>query len=149
MALKDTLRSDLTAALKARDSLTVTVLRSAIGAIQSAEKAGKIAVDFDDEAVVAVLREQLKLRKESAMSFAEVGRPERAQLELDEAKVLESYIPTPLSADELQRLVISVVRRYNSPTKREFGIIRAAVLAEAGGRAVGADVSAVLKNILT
>jgi uncharacterized protein YqeY len=148
MSLKDTLRSDVTTALKARDELVTTSLRSAIGAVQSAEKSGKTAVEFDDAAVLQVIQKQVKQRKESAQIYTDAGQHERAARELAEAAVLESYLPTPLDDQELNALVASVLDGFDSPTQSDFGSIMKAVKEVADGRADGGRIAKAVKAAL-
>jgi len=148
MTLKQTLQTDLTVALKARDELTVSTIRSVLGAVQSAEKGGKTPREFDDAAVLQVIRQQAKQRVESAAFYVTGNRPEQEARELAEAAVLEKYIPTQLSDEALETLVISVVRRFENVTPQQFGLVMKSVKAEVGDGATGQRISEVVKRIL-
>jgi uncharacterized protein YqeY len=148
MSLKDTLRTDATAALKARDELTTSTLRSVIGAVQSAEKGGKVAVEFTDEQVLQLIRKQVKQREESAPDYIKAGRPEGAERELAEASILKRYLPVELDDAELNALVATVVAGFEAPTQRDFGAIMKAVKTAADGKADGGRISRVVKVAL-
>lgn len=149
MSLKDTLRADVTVALKARDELTLTTLRSFISALESAEKGGKTAVVFDDQAVQKLLRTQIKQRKESAPDYIKAGRPEGAERELAEAAVLEGYLPTALDDEELESLVATVIAGFEeAPSSADFGSVMKQVVAAAEGRADGGRISKAVKSAL-
>lgn len=149
MSLKEKLREDVTVALKARDELQVATLRSVVGAIQSSEKAGKTAVEFDDQSVLQVLRKQVKQRKETAEIYQNAGEVERAERELAEASVLEAYIPAELNDADLEKLVTEAVGNFEQPTMRDFGAIMKSVVAAAAGRADGGRISKLVKATLS
>src|SRR5262249_29019338 len=103
--LKERLRDDLTAALKARDELTLATLRMALTAVHTEEVAGKQARELSDGEVVGVLTREAKKRREAAEAFAAAGRTELAERELAEGEVLAQYLPEPLTDAELADLV--------------------------------------------
>ena len=148
MSLKKTLHVDLTNALKARNELTVSVLRSVIGAVQSAEKAGKTAVEFNDEEVLNILRKQIKQRRESAQIYADAKQIERSEREENEARILDVYVPADLSDGELEMLVRRVVSTFENPDKGSFGAIMKAVVSEIAGRADGKRISEKVRSLL-
>jgi uncharacterized protein YqeY len=92
-AMKDKIRADLTAALKARDSLRAGTLRMVIAAISNAEVAGKEARELTDDDVIGVLTSESKKRREAAEAFDAGNRPELAEKERAEAAVLAEYLP--------------------------------------------------------
>src|ERR1700735_2297647 len=72
--LKDQLRSDLTAAMKARDTVRTRTLRMALTSVSTAEVAGKAARELDDEEILKVLAREAKRRREAAEAFEAAGR---------------------------------------------------------------------------
>ena len=103
--LKDSLQSDLTTAIKARDELTSATLRMVLTAVKSEEVAGKSARTLSDEEVITVLQREAKKRREAAEAFGGAGRAESADRERAELGVIERYLPTPLTEEELTTLV--------------------------------------------
>ena len=97
--LKARLRTDLTAAMKARDGLTTGTIRMALAAITNAEVSGTTAKELTDAEVAAVLGKEIRKRNEAAEAFAGAGRAEQAAKEQAEAAVLQAYLPTPLTDD--------------------------------------------------
>lgn len=148
MTLKETLKADLIAALKAHDKLRASVLRSVIGAVQSAEKSGKTPVEFDNDGVLQVIRKQIKQRSESAEIYRGAGYADRELQETEEMEVLLKYTPVNLTPDELEKVVIGVVRRFSEPTMKDFGQIMKAVVAEVDGKADGKAISEVVRSNL-
>ena len=96
-ALKDRLRTDLTAAMKARDEVRVRTLRMALTSITNEEVAGASARDLSDEEIVKVLTREARKRREAAEAFAAAGRDEQAAAERAEGEVLAGYLPAQLS----------------------------------------------------
>ncbi len=90
-AMKDRLRSDLTAAMKARDQVRVRTLRMALTSVTTEEVAGRSARELSDDEVIAVLTREAKRRREAAEAFAAAGREEQAAAERAEG---ECWTPT-------------------------------------------------------
>lgn len=147
--LKDTLKADLTVNLKARNELETTTLRSVLGAIQTQEKAGKTAVEFDDAQVEAVLAKELKKRRETAAEYARVNVPDRAARETAEADFIATYLPKGLTEDEVKAIVAETVADFDAPSMRDFGAIMKQVVAQVKGRADGKLVSELVKAQLS
>src|SRR5499427_5976533 len=104
-ALKDRLRSDLTAAMKARDEVTVRTLRMALTSVSKEEVAGASARELSDDEVITVLTREAKRRREAADAFAAAGRDEQAEAERAEGVILDGYLPAQLSDEELAAMV--------------------------------------------
>src|SRR6188472_2573224 len=94
--LKDRLRTDLTAAIKARDEVRSSTLRMVLTAVSTAEVSGKQSRELTDDDVVAVLTTEAKKRREAAEAFEDAGRTEMAAKERAEAEVLADYLPEQL-----------------------------------------------------
>ena len=107
--LKDTLQTDLTTAMKARDELRAATLRMVLTAVRGEEVAGKSARTLSDEEVVTVLQREAKKRREAAEAYDGAGRAEQAGRERAELGVVETYLPTPLTDEELTGLVDEAV----------------------------------------
>ena len=136
-----TIRTDLTAAMKARDRVTTRTLRSVIAAVQEAEVAGPSAASLDDAGVLKVIGTQVKRRVEAAEAFDEAGRGERAADERAEIAVLEGYLPAALSPEELDQLIEAVLERGGWSERSHMGPAMKAVNAEVAGRADGRTVA--------
>lgn len=152
VGLKDRLRADLTAAMKARDTTATGTLRMALTAVTTAEVAGAEAVTLTDDEVVAVLTKEVKKRHEAAQMYTEAGRAELAAAEEAEAEILGRYLPQQLTDDELADLVRGEIAAMTgsdgAPTMKQMGQLIKAVKAAAGARAEGARVAAAVKDAL-
>ncbi|MEP6695834.1 MAG: GatB/YqeY domain-containing protein [Pseudonocardiales bacterium] len=139
--LKDRLRADLTASMKARNGLTTATLRMVLSAVHTEEVSGNTARELSDPEVSAVLRRERKKRAEAAQAFADGGRPESAERERAESAVLEAYLPKQLSDEELTELVSRVLAELSLSGVPSFGAGMKAVQARVAGRADGARVA--------
>jgi uncharacterized protein YqeY len=151
--LKARLRSDLNAAVKARDEVAKATLRMALTAISTAEVAGDAARELDDAEVLKVLERESRKRDEAAEAFANAGRDELAQRERAEGEVLARYLPRELSPDELDALARSAVDEVAAgtgerPGMRQMGQVMKAAQASATGRVDGARLAAAVKALL-
>ena len=151
--LKAQLRTDLTAAMKARDELVKSTLRMTLTAIGNAEVAGTEARELSDDEVLKVIAKEAKKRAESAEAFAAAGREELAAQERAEGEVLERYLPTQLSDDELATIAATAVEEVTAelgekPGPRQMGQVMKKANAATAGRADGGRVAAAVKALL-
>lgn len=150
-SLKQSLRDDLTAAIKGRDQLGAGTLRMALAAVTTAEVAGKQAKELSDEEVLAVLIKEAKKRREAADAYDGAQRPELAERERAELGILERYLPQQLTADELASLVAAAVGAAASnglEGMRAMGVVMKQLGPQVAGRADGAAVAAAVKKQL-
>ncbi len=135
--LIETIRQDLTTAMKARDQLRTRTLRAVIAAVQEAQVAGTEARTLTDDEVVAVITAQVKRRVEAAEAFEQGGRAEKAADERAEKEVLEVYLPAGLTADELDSLIAAALAEGGWAAPSDMGPAMKAVNAKVAGRADG------------
>lgn len=152
-AIKDRLRADLTAAMKARDEFAKSTIRMALGAIQYAETSGDIARDLSEAEEIAVLTKEQRSRAESAETYAAAGRTELATKEAAEAEYLARYLPQPLTEDELVTIVDAQVAAVaaelgSQPTMKQMGAIVRSVNEQVAGRADGKTVATLVRQRL-
>ncbi len=143
--LADQIQADLTAAMKARDDLTLSVLRMAVAALKEARVSGAEARELTDDEVIAILGREAKPREEAAAAFTEGGRPERAARELAERDVLAPYLPAPLGEAELAALVDAALAEGGFTEPSQMGLAMKAAMAAVDGRADGKAVSALVR----
>lgn len=146
--LIDTIRADMTAAMKSRDEVKLRSLRAIIAAVQEAEVAGKEAKQLSDDEVQKVIAAQVKRRVEAAEAFQDGGAADRAAAELEEKAVLEAYLPAALTEEELEALVTSTLAEEGITAKADMGRAMKAVNAKVAGRADGRAVADLVKSKL-
>ena len=148
--LKDRLRTDLTAAMKARDEVRSSTLRMVLTAITNAEVAGKEARELSDDDIVGVLSTEAKKRREAATAFTEGGRTEMAAKEAAEAEVIADYLPAQLSEGEIADIVTSAIAQTGAAGEgmRAMGKVMGVVQPQVRGRADGGTVAAEVRRQL-
>ena len=147
--LMDTIRTDLTAAMKARDALKLRSLRAVIAAVQEVEVSGKEAKSLDDAGVQKVIASQVKRRIEAAEAFDSGGRAEKAADERDEIQVLEAYLPQQLSEHEVIQLIEPTLAAEGISAAADMGKAMKAVNQKVAGRADGRMVADAVKARLS
>jgi hypothetical protein len=147
--LKAQLKSDLTAAMKARDELSTATLRMLLTAVSTEEVSGSSARELSDEEVLKVIGREAKKRREAAEAFGAAGRAEQASRELDEQAVLNRYLPSQLSDAELSALVADAVRESGAAEPRQMGLVMKLLTPRVAGRADGKRVSDEVRRQLT
>ncbi len=146
--LKDRLTTDMRAALKARDEMTTSTLRMALAAVGAAEVAGQAKRELGDDEVLALLAKEAKKRREAAAAFAEAGRDEQAAKETAEGVVLERYLPSQLSDDELAEVVRTALTTGGFTGMGQMGPAMKAAQAAVSGQAAGGRVAAEVRRQL-
>ncbi len=150
--LAERLRTDLTAAMRARDELRTATLRMVLTAVRVAEVSGTHARDLTDDEVVGVLRAEAKKRREAAAAFEAADRPERAETERAEEEVLAAYLPAQLSDDDLDAIVreeVAAAADAGATGMAAMGKVMGAVRPRVGQQAEGGRVAAVVRRRLT
>jgi uncharacterized protein len=145
---KDRLEADLRAAIKRRDELVVSTLRLAISAVRNEEVAGEAARTLSDDEVQAVLTRETKKRRDAATAFADAGRPEQAERERAEERVIEAYLPQQMSDADLAAAVAKALDGLDLSGKQAMGPAMKAAQAEVAGRAEGGRVAAEVRRHL-
>ncbi len=148
MGLKQQLHDELTAAIKSRDELRTATLRMALAAVTTEEVSGKAARELSDAEVVAVLAREAKKRREAAEAFDSGGRPELAERERAEGRVLDAYLPAQLPDGELRELVAATIAELGVSGAQAMGQVMKAVQPKVAGRAEGARVAGEVRRQL-
>ena len=146
--LKDRLRADLTAAMKARDEVRTRTLRMVLTSVANEEVAGKTARDLSDDEVLRVLTREARRRREAADAFDAAGRADQAAAERAEDGVLAAYLPVQLTDAELAAIVAEVISETGASGMAAMGQVMKAVTPRVAGRAEGARVAAEVRRAL-
>ena len=146
--LKERLRGDLSAAMRARDQVRMRTLRSALAAVTNEEVAGRASRELSDEDVVKVLTREARKRREAAEAFAGAGREDQAAAERAEGDVIAGYLPAQLGDDELAAVVDSAIAETGATDMKAMGQVMKAVTPRVAGRADGARVAAEVRRRL-
>lgn len=146
MTLKARIQSDMKSAMKAGDKDRLKVVRMILAAIKQIEVDKRI--ELDDAAVTAVLTKMVKQRRDSVTQFTDGNRQDLADIELAEIKVIEDYLPEPLSDDEIDALIDKAISDTGAAGMRDMGKVMAIVKGQAEGRADMGAISGRVKSRL-
>jgi len=148
--LQKRLRADLTDAMKSQDKLRTATLRMLLASIKTEEVAGPQPHELSDDEVIKVLARESRKRGEAAEIYTQNGRGELAATEHAEARVIDEYLPTPLTEAELADVADTAIAQVaeqigERPGMRQMGQVMKAATAIAAGKADGARLSAAVK----
>lgn len=149
--LKEQLHTDLTAAIKAKDSLTSGTLRMVLAAITNEEVSGKEARILNDQDMITVLNREAKKRKEAATAYDDAKRPELADKERAELGIIQAYLPAALSDEDLAKIIadaVAEVAASGATGPSAMGAVMKIVSPQVSGRADGGAVAAAVKSAL-
>jgi uncharacterized protein len=147
MTLKNQIISDMTAAMKARDSARTSTLRMVKAAITNREKEG--GAEVNDEDVLKLLRSLVKQRRDSIEHYQRGNRQDLVDKEQAEIKIIEDYLPQAASQEEIDRAVGEAIMETGATSMKEMGAVMKAAMARlAGKNADGRTVSETVKRKL-
>lgn len=146
MSLKDKISDDLKQALKEGDDVRKRTLRLLLAAVHNAEieKGGPL----DDSGALAVIAKQAKQRRESAEEFRKGGRQDLVEREEAEAAVLQAYLPSAMSREEIAAAARKVIAEVGAQGPRDVGKVMPVLVKQLAGRAEGSEISAVVRELL-
>lgn len=147
--LEKKLEADLKTAMLAGDSDRVTTLRMLKSALLYKKVAdGTRDQEMSDHDVTGIFAKEAKKRQESADMYSQNGQPERATTELAEKALIDGYLPTRLSSEELEALIDEIIKTSGANSSRDLGMVIGQVKAQAGATADGALIAQIVKERL-
>ena len=138
----DKIRTDLNQAVKAKDADKVSTLRMWLAALHNAEIEKKGGLESQD--VLRVLKQEAKKRQESIEAYRKGGRPELADKETSELKIIKAYLPQEMGEEEIRQAVKAVL----AEAKGDFGQAMKLAMVRLAGKADGAVVARIVKQEL-
>jgi len=132
-ALKDRILEDMKTAMRSGDKERLGTIRMLLSAIKQREVDER--TETTDTAVLQILEKLVKQRRESATQFAAGNRPDLEAKELAEIALLQTYLPTALSAAELDSLINEVITATGAASMKDMGKVMATLREKAQGRA--------------
>ncbi len=147
MSLKTRLAEDMKAAMKAKDSTTLSTIRLANAAIKQFEVDER--TEADDNKITAIISKMIKQRKDSAKIYADAGRHDLADKENAETAVLQRYLPEMLSAEEIAEAVAEAVAETGAKSMADMGKAMGVLKTRLAGKADMGEVNKALKTALS
>ncbi len=150
MTVIERVDSDLKEAMRAKDGTRLGVLRMLKSALKYAAiaKSGAEA-ELNDAETAQVIRKQAKQRQDSIESFEKGGRAELAEKEREELSILNAYLPQPMNADELAKVVRESIAEVGATSKAQMGAVMKALQTKVAGRVDGKALSTEVQKQLS
>ncbi|MEX0735855.1 MAG: GatB/YqeY domain-containing protein [Bacteroidota bacterium] len=147
MTLTEQISADMKVAMKSGEKLRLETLRTVRAQIIELTKRGSDKpITPDDE--LSVLMAAMKKRKEAIELYEKAGRSELARQEQEELKIISSYLPTPMTREEAEKTVESIIRTTGASSPRDFGKVMPLAMKELKGRIDGKIVQELVKSKL-
>ena len=148
MGLKETLKTDLTEAIRSSNKVVSGTIRMVLTAITNEEVSGKEARVLTDDEIITVLSREAKKRREAAEEFAKANRPDKAAEEKAEGEVIAKYLPAQLSEEDIKKMIAAAVALTGASGPGDMGKVMGAIKPQIAGKADGALVSSLVKAAL-
>ncbi len=148
MGLKETLKSDLTEAIRSSDKVVSGTIRMVLTAITNEEVSGKEARVLTEDEIITVLSREAKKRREAAEEFAKANRPDKSAEEKAEGEVIARYLPAQLSEDDIKKMIAAAVASTGAAGPGDMGKVMGAIKGQIAGKADGSLVSSLVKAAL-
>lgn len=148
MSLEIQINQDIKAAMIAKDTAKLRGLRAIKAAILLAKTEKGHAEDLNQEAEIKVLQKLVKQRRESAEIYKTQNREDLYEIEVEEEKVIEAYLPKQLSKEEVETIVRAIIAETGASSIKDMGKVMGATNQKLAGQADGKTISEVVKSLL-
>ena len=133
MSLKEKLLSNMKEAMKAKDSVKLGTVRSVISAVKNQEI--ELKKELSEEEILTIVSREVKKRKEASVLYEKGNRPELKDKEIQEMKILQTYLPEQVSEKDLRRRIQEVIAETGAEGMKDFGKIMKTLVPEFKGKA--------------
>jgi len=147
MSLKEKIIADMQDAMRSKESEKLNAIRLLQSSIKQKEVDDR--VDVDDESILSIIEKMLKQRRDSIEAFKKANRNDLVNKEEFEVKILQKYMPEPLSAEEVEKEIDEAIKSTDAKSMKDMGSVMGLVKAKVSGRANMAEVSKKIKEKLT
>tara|TARA_B110000261_G_scaffold107367_1_gene120274 strand:- start:3682 stop:4131 length:450 start_codon:yes stop_codon:yes gene_type:complete len=147
MALKEKITVDMQDAMRSKDSEKLNAIRLLQSSIKQKEVDDR--VEIDDTMILNIIEKMLKQRRDSIEAFKKANRNDLVEKEEFEVRILQAYMPEPLSLEDLEKEIDSAIKAIDANSMKDMGLVMNAVKLKVSGRANMAEVSQKIKEKLT
>ena len=148
MTLFDQISEDIKAAMKARDKVRLETLRNIKKVFLEAKTAPGAKDTLEDADALKILQKLAKQGRETAQTYIDNNRQDLADEELAQAKVIEEYLPKPLSEEEIEKEVKDIIAQTGAQGMKDMGKVMGMASKKMAGRADGRAISTIVKKLL-
>ena len=149
MSLQQEVMTAMKAAMKAKDQTALTALRAVKSAILLAQTESGANSELTEEQEIKLLQKLVKQRKDSAAIYMEQNRQDLAQPELDEAEVINQFLPEALSEEEIEKVVVVTIEKTGAEGMKDMGKVMGIVSKQLAGQADGKTISTIVRAKLS
>lgn len=149
MTLFDIITEEIKKAMLAKDRVRLDALRSVKKEFIEAKTAKGASDEFTDDKAVSILQKMVKQRKESADIYTQQNRADLAETENQQMKVIQEFLPTQLSANEIEAVVKKVITETEASSMKDMGKVMAIATKELAGKAEGGVISGIVRKLLS
>ena len=147
MALTEKITVDMQDAMRSKDSEKLNAIRLLQSSIKQKEVDDR--VEIDDTMILNIIEKMLKQRRDSIEAFKKANRDDLVAKEEFEVKLLQTYMPEPLSSEDVEKEIDSAIKAADAKSMKDMGTVMSAVKLKVSGRANMAEVSQKIKEKLT
>lgn len=146
--LQQRLMDEMKSAMREGDTLRLSVIRMLRAATKNKEIEKGRDNPLTEADIISTIASAAKQRKDSIEQFTKGGRQDLAEKEEKELKILETFLPPPLSLDEVKAKVLAVIQEEGAQGPRDMGKVMKKLMPELGGRIDGSEVSRLVQELL-
>ena len=149
MALFEQVSNDIKAAMIARDKVRLETLRNIKKVFIEAQTAPGANENLADEDAMKILQKLAKQGRESANTYTQQGRQDLADAELAQVRIIDEYLPKPLSEEEIEAEVKAIIAETGATSMKEMGKVMGLASKKMAGKADGSLISGIVKKLLS
>lgn len=149
MELFEQISNDIKDAMKARDKVRLETLRNIKKVFLEAKTAPGANDQLSDADALKILQKLAKQGKESAATFTQSGREDLAAHEIEQVKVIEAYLPKPLSNEEIEKIVANIISETWAQGMKDMGKVMGQASKQMAGKAEAGTISTIVKKLLS
>lgn len=149
MNLFEQISEDIKKAMLAKDKVALDALRGIKKEFLEAKTAKGGDGELHDDKALQILQKMVKQRKESAQMYIDANRPELAEDELAQCKIIEQYLPAMLSEDELTAALEQIIAQVGAQGPQDMGKVMGVATKQLAGRADGKAISTKVRELLS
>lgn len=148
MSLQNQINEEIKTAMKAKDTLSLEALRAVKSALLLAQSESSVKTELSKDQEIKLLQRLVKQRKESAEIYTKQNREDLAQPEIEQAKIIEKFLPEQLSEEQITEIVSQIIAETEASGMAAMGQVMGEAGKRMAGQADGKTISTVVKNLL-
>ena len=149
MSLQDNVMNAMKEAMKAKDQNALASLRSIKSALLNAKTESGASKEISEEQETKLLQKLVKQRKDSAAIYLDQNRKDLAEPELEQARIIEKFLPEQMSEEEVEKVVDSIIKESGASSMKDMGSVMGRASQLLAGKADGKTISGIVKKKLS